>query len=278
MNFDLRDSVIVLTGAASGIGAELAVQLASAGANLALVDQNAEGLEATRQRITTAVRVSCHVLDLADKNAIAALPDEVIATHKRVNMLISNAGVALIGRFDDYGADDFAWLMNINFWAGVRLSQIFMPWLRQAPMAQIVYMSSIYGIIGAPGNVAYCASKFAIKGFAEALRQELRQTGIGVTIVHPGGVKTNIARAAKIAAGTDKVTARAVKARFQKVLRVPPAAAATMIIGGIKRRQQRILVGADSHAIDALKRLMPVNADKMMAKVVARMETAARSG
>jgi short-subunit dehydrogenase len=273
MNFDLRDRVIVLTGAASGIGAELAVQLAGAGAHLALADRDEAGLEATRRRITAEVRVSRHTVDLADRQAIAALPDEVIAAHQRVDMLISNAGVALIGRFEDYGADDFDWLMNINFWAGVRLSQVFLPLLRQAPMAQIVYMSSIYGIIAAPGNVAYCASKFAIKGFAEALRQELRHGNIGITIVHPGGVNTNIARAAKIAAGTDAAAARAVTARFQKMLRVPAAAAAFAIVEGLKRRKQRILIGADSHLIDAVKRLMPVNADRMMAKVAAKLET-----
>jgi short-subunit dehydrogenase len=273
MNFDLRDRVVVLTGAASGIGAELAVQLAGAGANLALIDRDADGLKGTRRRITADVRVSCHVVDLADRQAIAALPDAVIATHQRVSMLISNAGVALIGRFEDYGAGDFEWLMNINFWAGVRLSQVFMPSLRQAPMAQIVYLSSIYGIIGAPGSVAYCASKFAIKGFAEALRQELRHSNIGITIVHPGGVNTNIARAAKIAAGTDEVAARDVMMRFQKMLRVPPAAAATAIINGLRQRKQRILIGTDSHVIDVVKRLMPATADKMMANVAAKMET-----
>ncbi|MDR3521353.1 MAG: SDR family NAD(P)-dependent oxidoreductase [Acidocella sp.] len=269
MNFDLRNAVVVLTGAASGIGAELAVLLAGAGAHLALVDRDEAGLAATAQRLDPDVMVSCHVADLGDSQAIAALPDAVLAAHGRVSMLISNAGVALVGPFDDYGDDDFEWLMNINFWAGVRLSRAFMPYLRQAPMAQIVYVSSVYGIIGVPGNVAYCASKFAIRGFAEALRQEVADTSIGITVVHPGGVNTNIARAAKIAAGTDLLAAQEGVERFQKLLRTKPAAAADTIINGIKRRRQRVLIGADAYVIDTLKRLMPKQADKLMAKLAA---------
>jgi short-subunit dehydrogenase len=267
MNFDLRNAVVVLTGAACGIGAELAVLLAGAGAHLALVDCDEAGLAATAQRLAPEALVSCHVVDLGDSQAIAALPEVVLAAHGRVSMMISNAGVALVGPFDDYGDDDFEWLMNINFWAGVRLSRAFMPYLRQAPIAQIVYVSSVYGIIGVPGNVAYCASKFAIRGFAEALRQEVADTGIGITVVHPGGVNTNIARAAKIAAGTDPVAAQEGVERFQKLLRTKPAAAAATIVNGIKRRRQRVLIGADAYVIDTLKRLMPKQADKLMAKL-----------
>lgn len=279
MNFDLRDAVVALTGAASGIGAELAVHLAGAGAHLALVDRDADGLEATRQHVGPDVQVSCHVVDLGDRQAIAALPEAVAAAHGRVSMLISNAGVALVGPFDDYGENDFEWLMNINFWAGVRLTRAFIPWLRQAPMAQIVYVSSVYGIIGVPGNVAYCASKFAIRGFAEALRQEIKHTGIGITIVHPGGVNTNIARTAKIAAGTDPVVAQEGVRQFQKMLRTQPASAATTIINGIQRRRQRVLIGVDAYVIDGLKRLMPLQSDKLMAKAAGKMQPSlTRSG
>ncbi|MDE8350093.1 MAG: SDR family NAD(P)-dependent oxidoreductase [Acidocella sp.] len=269
MNFDLQNAVVVLTGAASGIGAELAVQLARAGAHLALVDRDEAGLAATAQRLAPEVQLSCHVADLSDKQAITALPEAVLAAHGRVSMLISNAGVALVGLFEDYGDDDFEWLMNINFWAGVRLSRTFMPYLRREPMAQIVYVSSVYGIIGVPMNVAYCASKFAVRGFAEALRHELVDTGIGITVVHPGGVNTNIARAAKFAAGTDPVAAQEGVEQFQKLLRIMPTAAAATIINGIKRRRPRVLIGADAYVIDALKRLMPVQADNLMAKLVA---------
>ncbi len=267
MNFDLRNAVVALTGAASGIGAELAVQLGHAGAHLALIDRDAEGLAATRMRINADVRVSCHLTDLSDKQAIAALPEAVAAVHGGVNMLISNAGVALVGSFYDYGETDFEWLMNINFWAGVHLSRAFLPRLSQAPTAQIVYVSSVYGIIGVPGNVAYCASKFAIRGFAEALRQEIKHTGIGVTIVHPGGVNTNIARTARIAAETDPAIAREGIAQFQKLLRTTPTSAAATIIKGIQRRHQRVLIGADAYVIDGFKRLMPLQSENLMAKL-----------
>ncbi|HQT38129.1 MAG TPA: SDR family NAD(P)-dependent oxidoreductase [Acidocella sp.] len=279
MNFDLRNAVVALTGAASGIGAELAVQLGHAGAHLALIDRDADGLAATRLRLGPAVQASCHVIDLSDKQAIAALPEAVAAVHGGLNMLISNAGVALVGPFNDYGEADFEWLMNINFWAGVHLSRAFMPWLAKAPVAQIVYVSSVYGMIGVPGNVAYCASKFAIRGFAEALRQEIKHTGIGVTIVHPGGVNTNIARTAKIAAGTNPVIAQKGLAQFQKLLRTRPESAAKTIIKGIQRRQHRILIGTDAYVIDGLKRLMPVQSEKLMARVAGKMQPSlTRSG
>jgi short-subunit dehydrogenase len=273
MRFELQDAVVVLTGAGSGIGAELAVQLANAGSHLALVDQNAEGLATTRRRITAPARITCHTANLADKSAIAALPQTVIAAHGRVTMLINNAGTALIGPFEDYGEDDFEQLMQVNFWAGVRLSRGFLPSLRQAPTAQLVFVSSVFGLVGAPGNVAYCASKFAIRGFAEALGQELRDTGIRVTLVHPGGVDTNIARAAKVAAGTAAEAAHEGARRFQKLLRHPPDAAASTIINGIRRRKRRILIGIDSYVIDALKRLAPSHSDRLMAMLGPKMET-----
>jgi short-subunit dehydrogenase len=272
MSFELRDAVVVLTGAASGIGAELAVQLANAGSHMALIDQNADGLATTRRRIFTAVNVSCHVVDLADRTAIASLPQAVIAAHGRVTMLISNAGAALIGPFEDYGQDDFERLMEVNFWAGVRLSRGFMPLLRQAPMAQLTFVSSVFGLIGAPGSVAYCASKFAIRGFAEALGQELRHTGIRVTLVHPGGLDTNIVRAAKVAERTARETADEAARRFQKLLRHAPDAAARKIIEGIRQRKRRVLVGFDSHVIDILKRLAPSQSDRMMGRLGAKME------
>ena len=272
MNFDLRNGVVALTGAASGIGAELAVQLGRAGTHLALIDRDAAGLAATCSRIGPGVRVSSHLIDLSDKQAIVALPQAVAAVHGGVNILISNAGVALVGPFDDYGETDFEWLMNINFWAGVHLSRAFMPWLAQAPIAQIVYVSSVYGLIGVPGNVAYCASKFAIRGFAESLRQEIKHTGIGVTIVHPGGVNTNIARTAKIAAGTDPVIAQEGIAQFQKLLRTKSTAAATSIVKAIQQRRQRVLIGADAHVIDGMKRLMPVQSESLVAKVASRVK------
>jgi short-subunit dehydrogenase len=258
MGLNLSGAVIVLTGAASGIGAQLAVQLAAKGANLALVDRDAAGLEAIAALARACgAPVSTHVLDVADEAGIAALPGAVAAAHGRATVLINNAGVALAGTFEDASLEDFAWLMNINFWGAVRLTQAFLPLLRAAPAAQIVLLSSVFGLVGPPGQTAYAASKFAIRGFGEALRHELAQTRIGVTIVHPGGVATNIARASRIGKNVDPIAARAGIAQFQKMLKTKPETAAARIIQGLEKRQMRVLIGADARQIDIIQRLLP---------------------
>jgi short-subunit dehydrogenase len=259
MTFDLAGKTIVLTGAASGMGAAMAVQLAAAGAALALVDRDAAGLAevATKARLRGG-RVSEHVLDIADATACAALPDAVLAAHGQPSVLINNAGVALIGEFEQASLADFAWLMDINFWGAVRLTRAFLPLFHTQPAAQIVLLSSVFGLIGPPGQTAYAASKFAIRGFGEALRHELAATGIGVTIVHPGGVNTNIARNARIGETMDPGAARAGAKKFQKMLALDAATAAARIIRGIERRQKRVLIGRDATAIDLIQRLFPV--------------------
>ena len=202
----LRGGVAVLTGAGSGIGAALAVNLARRGMHLALVDLNPAGLEATAAQARAAgATVSTHVMDVADHAAVAALPAEVLARHGRVTALVNNAGVALGGLFTDVDADDFDWLMNINFGATVRLTRAFLPALARQAAAQVVNVSSIFGIIAPPGQTAYAASKFAVRGFSESLRHELETSGspVGVTLVHPGGVRTAIAENARLAKGLD---------------------------------------------------------------------------
>jgi short-subunit dehydrogenase len=259
MGLNLSGAVIVLTGAASGIGAQLAVQLAAKGASLALVDRNAAGLEAVAAlaRAGGAV-ITAHVLDVADEAGIAALPAAVAAAHGKVSVLINNAGVALAGTFEDASLEDFAWLMNINFWGAVRLTYAFLPLLRDAPAGQIVLLSSVFGLIGPPGQTAYAASKFAIRGFGEALRHELEATRIGVTIVHPGGISTNIARDSRIGKNVDPIAAKAGIAQFQKMLKTKPEAAAARIIQGLEKREKRVLIGADAYQIDIIQRLLPV--------------------
>jgi len=259
MNLNLSGAVIVLTGAASGIGAQLAVQLAAKRANLALVDREADGLEAVAALARSAgTVVSTHVLDVADEAGAAALPAAVVAVHGRVTILINNAGVSLAGTFEDASLEDFAWLMNINFWGAVRLTHAFLPLLRVEPAAQIVLLSSVFGLVGPPGQTAYAASKFAIRGFGEALRHELETTRIGVTIVHPGGVATNIARASRIGKNVNPVAAQAGIAQFQKLLKTSPEAAAARIIQGLERGEKRVLIGADAYQIDIIQRLAPV--------------------
>ena len=200
----LRGGVAVITGAASGIGAALALQMAARGCHLALVDVNSAGLEAVAEQARAqGVNVTTQVLDMALPESAQSLLTEVTARHGRATVLVNNAGVALSGHFEQLAPGDFDWLMSINFSAVVRLTRAFLPLLRQAPAAQIVNISSIFGIIAPPGQTAYCAAKFAVRGFSESLRHELEtaRSPVGVTLVHPGGVRTGIAANARLPAG-----------------------------------------------------------------------------
>jgi short-subunit dehydrogenase len=149
--------------------------------------------------------------------------------------------------------------MNINFWGAVRLTYAFLPMLRMAPAAQIILTSSVFGLIGPPGQTAYAASKFALRGFGESLRHELEATNIGVTMIHPGGIATNIARDSRIGKNVNPIEARAGIAQFQKMLKTSPQAAAARIVTGLENRKKRILIGADAYQIDILQRLLPVH-------------------
>ncbi len=272
MAFGLAGAVVMLTGAASGMGAELAVQLAAKGANLALIDRNQAGLEATAARAATGPKITTHVMDIADEAAIEALPSAVTQAHGRVNLLINNAGVALVGTFEQASLADFEWLMNINFWGAVRLTHAFLPLLRRQKTAQIVLLSSVFGLIGPPGQTAYAASKFALRGFGESLRHELAGTGIGVTLVHPGGIDTNIARAARVGEKMDPSAAQAGVALFQKMLKTKPDVAARRIIAGIEAREKRVLIGADAYQIDIIQRLLPVRYWALMGRRAGGLE------
>ena len=270
---DLRTGVAVLTGAASGIGAALAPLLARRGARLALVDVNGPQLQTTATLARAqGVDVSTHVLDLASPDAARQLHDEVLAAHGRVSVLVNNAGVALGGNFMQVAAADFDWLMSINFGAVVTLTRVFMPLLAREPAAQIVNLSSIFGIIAPPGQTAYCASKFAVRGFSEALRHELQTAGspVGVTLVHPGGVRTRIAQDARVPAGAGAAEVAQRKAAADRLLTLAPEAAAARILRGIERREARVLVGSDAVRAAWLQRLFPVSYWQHLARHFAR--------
>ncbi|MBV9749462.1 MAG: SDR family NAD(P)-dependent oxidoreductase [Acetobacteraceae bacterium] len=278
MRFPLRGGVAVITGAASGIGAALAQAMAACGCNLALADVNAPGLEDVAERARSrGVHVSEHQLDVADADAVAALPDAVLAEHGRVSVLVNNAGVALGGRFEKVSAEDFEWLFSINFWGVVRMTRAFLPLLRREDAAQIVNLSSVFGIVAPPGQVAYAASKFAVRGFSEALRHELQDSPIGVTIVHPGGVRTAIDTSARRSGMTDAEIAVAAKVS-EKLLRLPPEAAAERIIRGIERREKRVLVGRDARQIAVLQRVFPVGYWPILARRIERAMQGAAHG
>ncbi len=269
----LGGGVAVITGAASGIGAALALCLARRGVNLALADVNAAGLDvvvqATRAR---AVQVSGHVLDVSSADAVAALPQAVLAVHGKVTMLVNNAGVALGGTFEQVDAADFDWLMSVNFHGPVRLVRAFLPILSRERAAQIVNVSSIFGIVAPPGQTAYCASKFALRGFSESLRHELEAAGspVGVTLVHPGGVRTAIAESARLPKGAAGEQIARERAAWRSVLTLPPETAAERITLAIERRELRVLVGTDAKQAAFLHRIMPVGYWKLMARDIAR--------
>ncbi|HEY9028913.1 MAG TPA: SDR family NAD(P)-dependent oxidoreductase [Burkholderiaceae bacterium] len=269
----LRGGVAVLTGAASGIGAALAANLARRGMHLALVDVNAAGLEASAAQARAAgVTVSTHVLDVADHAAVAALPAAVLAVHGHVSVLVNNAGVALGGRFEQVAAEDFDWLMAINFGGTVRLTRAFLPVLARERAAQLVNVSSIFGIIAPPGQTAYVASKFAVRGFSESLRHELEMacSPIGVTLVHPGGVRTAISQNARLAKNLDAAEVAREQASWRSLLVMDPAKAAEVIAAGIERRAPRVLVGSDAKGAAIVQRLFPVTYWKHVARDLAR--------
>lgn len=269
----LRDGVALITGAASGIGAALAEALARRGMHLALADRQATALEAVAGRCRAlGVRVSTHALDVTDTAACAALPAAVLAAHGRLTVLVNNAGVALGGTFEQVAEQDFDWLMAVNFGAVVRLTRLFLPVLKAEPAAQIVNVSSIFGIIAPPGQTAYCASKFAVRGFSESLRHELDMANstVGVTIVHPGGVRTAIASSARLPTDAPAELVARQQAAFKALLILPPEDAAETIAQGIAARAPRVLVGRDAKQATWLQRLVPVGYWRLMAKGLER--------
>ena len=265
--FRLAGAVALITGAASGIGAALATGLAAKGSSLLLVDRDPVGLADTAVRIRDrGTAVETRVVDLVDAEAIRALPDWVGARFGHLDLLINNAGVALGGRFDETHLEDFEWLMDINLRAVVRMCHAFLPMLRARPAAQIVNLSSLFGLIAPPGQVAYSTSKFAVRGFSEALRHEYAGTGLGVTVVHPGGVATAISRNARgrrppidpEAARRAALEDEEARTAFGKLLTLAPATAAAAIIRGIEARAPRIVIGKDARNAALIQRLMPV--------------------
>ena len=255
----------VVTGAASGIGRGIALALAKRGCNLALADLDETGLAETAA-MAAGVRVTTHRLDVADREAVAAFPAVVTAQQGGAQLLFNNAGVACGGTFEQVAEADFEWLMNINFYGVVRMTRAFLPLLRAADEARIVNISSIFGIIAPPGQTAYSASKFAVRAFSESLRRELEAEGsnVGVTVVHPGGVATSIAKSARPPAGVNSADLEAQKERFDKFLRMPPEQAGETIVAGAEAGRARVIVGNDARFMALLERLAPVSYWKIL--------------
>jgi NAD(P)-dependent dehydrogenase (short-subunit alcohol dehydrogenase family) len=257
-----KTSVAVVTGAASGIGRALAVRLAEEGAaGLAIADVNEAGLDETAGMIPGGVKVSKHVVDVSSRDEMRRCAEDAAREHDdRVTHLINNAGVGLLGSFEQISLDDMEWLMNINFWGTVYGVKFFLPVLkRQDAAAHIVNLSSVFGFIAPPEQTAYCASKFAVRGFTESLRHELAGTNVRVSLVHPGGIKTNIARNSRLGAGAPEEYKKQGAEFFDKVAMTAPEAAAEKIVRGIRDENPRILIGSDARLISYIQRLFPKN-------------------
>ena len=248
----------MVTGAGSGIGRALAQQLAAAHSGLALADIDEAGLAQTARSLEKkGALITTHVLDVAGEKAVCSFAKDVRKKHGRVTLLINNAGVALEGTFEEISLDDFRWLMNINFWGTVYSVKYFLPMLKREERAHIVNLSSVFGLIAPPGQPAYSASKFAVRGLTECLRHELEGTPVRVSCVHPGGIRTAIARRARMGAGVTRTGREEDAARFEKLFRTSPEAAAARILRGVERSEPRILIGSDAYKIDILQRLRP---------------------
>ena len=265
----LQNGVAVVTGAGSGIGRGLARQLAVAGSALALADIDEAGLQQTAASLSErGVSLTTHIVDVADESAMQGFAKDVAVRHGRVTLLINNAGVALHGRFDEISLDDFRWLMSINFWGVVYGVKYFLPLLKKELRAHIVNISSVFGMVAPVGQTAYAASKFAVRGFSEALRHELEGTPVFVSCVHPGGIRTPIARRARLGADTPPAVREEAVARFDRLTPTMPDAAAARILQGVERREPRILIGSDARQIDILQRLRPATYWKTLARRV----------
>jgi NADP-dependent 3-hydroxy acid dehydrogenase YdfG len=252
----LKDKVVVITGAGSGIGRALAVNLAEQGARLAISDVDEEGLAET---VVLAEKAGAEVrsdrLDVADRDAFETYAAAIAAHFGQVNVVVNNAGVALAGDFVDLDMEDIDWIIGVNFWGVVHGSKFFLPHLIESGDGHLVNISSLFGLISMPGQSMYNASKYAVRGMTEAIREEMLIAGhqVGVTAVHPGGIKTAIARNARVSEHEDK--AATAKLFDEKLARMTPEKAAAIIVRAIKRNQARVLVGIDAHAVHTFGKL-----------------------
>ena len=271
--------VAAVTGAASGMGRSLAVALARRGCEVALSDIDEHGLAETARHARAAhgrVRVTTRRLDVADGDAVRAWAKQVASEHGRCNLVFNNAGVSYAATVDGAEHDDFERIVDINFWGVVHGTKAFLPYLRASGDGHVVNTSSLFGLIAFPGQCTYNATKFAVRGFTEALRIELEITGapVSATCVHPGGIKTNIARASKVhpsMADLGVADVESTRTRFEQAFRVSADKAAETILRGVQKNARRVLIGTDAHIIDLLQRVLPGSYHGVLARVSRRV-------
>jgi short-subunit dehydrogenase len=269
----LTDRVVVITGAGSGIGRALAVRAARGGALLAVSDRDVEGLAVTVRLAEEAGarKVSAAVVDVSERDAVADWAAVVVEEFGRVNLVVNNAGVSMTGDFADLAYDDLEWIVGVNFWGVVHGSKEFLPHLIASGDGALVNISSLFGLVSIPGQSAYNATKYAVRGLTEALREEMLVAGhpVTVTCVHPGGIRTAISRNGRKAAGLDGAS---IDALFEeKLATTSPEKAAAVILDGALAGKPRILVGLDAHVIHNLARFAGARYQDVVARVTSRL-------
>lgn len=263
----LKGKVAAITGTGSGIGRALAVALAQRGCALSISDVQQETLEETATLLKSySVHVTTHIVDVSDKEAVSNYAKTTLQEHGHIDIVINNAGVALVDTVENMRYEDFEWLMNINFWGVVYGTKAFLPFLQQRKQSYIVNISSLFGLIAVPSQSAYNASKFAVRGFTEALRMECAQSPVSVSCVHPGGIQTNIVRSGRFRQSMqDNTTHEDLTHRFeQKMAATTAEQAAEIIIRGMLKKKSKILVGSDAKWLDRLQRWFPVGYQKII--------------
>ena len=274
----LSNKVAVITGAGSGIGRYLAILLARAGANIAACEINEAALAETVAMLGDYnIKVSSHSLDVADKAAVEALPDQVIAEHGHIDLVFNNAGVTVDSSFEDLSQNDWDWVMNINLQGVINSSRAFLPHLRQRPEAALINTSSIFGMIVVERQSVYHTAKFAVRGFTESLVKEMKGGSVQIHCVHPGHIGTNILGNARINKSEESANAfqrlmgklagigddQEAMAAFFEQNGMHPSRAAQIMLNGVLKNRPRILVGADAKLMDLCQRLMPIHYEKL---------------
>ncbi|GAB3073676.1 SDR family NAD(P)-dependent oxidoreductase [Nocardioides zeae] len=254
----LDDKVVVITGAGSGIGRALAVNAAGRGAHVAISDVNEAGLAETVELVkgAGARAVRSDTLDVAKRDEIVGYAEAVADQFGRVNVVVNNAGVSMTGNFANMSYEQMEWIVDINFWGVVNGTKEFLPHLVASGDGHVVNISSLFGLISMPGQTLYNSTKYAVRGFTEALREEMLigKHKVGVTAVHPGGIKTGIVRNGRVTDGDDL---EALAKLFDKKLaRTSPDDAAAAIVKAVLRNQPRLLIGADAHALHHIGKLL----------------------
>ncbi len=268
--------VAAITGAGSGMGRTLALSLAGRGCHLALSDVNEIGLAETVGLVAPrGVKVTSKRVDVARREQVYAWADEVVADHGKCNLVFNNAGVAHSSTIEGLDYADFEWIVGINFWGVVYGTKAFLPHLRASGEGHVVNMSSLFGLLSVPGQATYNSTKFAVRGFTEALREELEITGapVSATCVHPGGIKTNIARSGRMSESLKDLGVRDLakaRTRFEKAFKVTAEEAAEIILRGVERNARRVLVGNDARTLDILQRVMPAAYQRVVTMAMKR--------